>query len=193
MALFQQDSYKNCADDKDIVSCEWTRELFINSTSSALVKRIEEKYEALTGPQQGGITYIKIALDEMFNMLDIVITSLQDFFNTFARNGVAKFPNENVALLVQQINAVADRLAEAGALPQDTPLNLLTGFTKCSVPEFVGPFYSFAKHRARETTREFRQAARQCSVPEAGQVTYTFGEQSLPFAQCWQALEHPYE
>jgi len=76
----------------------------------------------------------------MFNMSDIVITSLQDFFKSFARNGVAKFPNENVALLVQQINAVADRLAEAGALPRDTPLNLMTGFTKYSVPEFVGPF-----------------------------------------------------
>jgi hypothetical protein len=140
VALFQQDSYKHCANDEDTVSCEWTRELFINSSSSALIKRIKEKYETLTGLQQGGITYIKIALNEMFTMSDIVITSLQDFFKTFAQTGVAKFPNKNVALLVQQINAVAERLAEAGALPRDTPLNLLTGFTKCSVPEFVGPF-----------------------------------------------------
>ena len=140
VALYQKDSYENCADDEDIVSCEWTKELFVNSSSPALVKRIEEKYEALDGLAQGGITYLKIALDEMFDMSDIVITSLQDFFKNFARDGVAKYPSENVALLVQQINAVAERLAEAGALPRDTPLLMLTGFAKCSVPEFVGPF-----------------------------------------------------
>ena len=35
---------------------------------------------------------------------------------------------------------MADRLEEVPALPRDTPLIILTGFTKCSMPEFVGPF-----------------------------------------------------
>ena len=35
-----------------------------------------------------------------------------------------------MALLVQKINAVAERLAEVPALPRDTPLLILTGFTK---------------------------------------------------------------
>ena len=73
-------------------------------------------------------------------MSDIVISSLQDFFKNVALDGVAKYPSENVALLAQQVNAVVERLAEAGALLRDTPLLLLTGFSKCSVPEFVGPF-----------------------------------------------------
>ena len=60
--------------------------------------------------------YLKIALDEMFTMSDVAITSLPEFFKAFARDGVAKFPNENVALLVQQINAVAERLAEVSVL-----------------------------------------------------------------------------
>ena len=40
--------------------------------------------------EQGGITYLNIALDEMFNMSDIVITLLQKFFKNFYRDGVAK-------------------------------------------------------------------------------------------------------
>ena len=45
-----------------------------------------------------------------------------------------------MALLVQQINAVAERLEELLALTRDTPPLILTRFNKCSVPEFVGPF-----------------------------------------------------
>ena len=119
---------------------KWAKELFINSTSPSLIKRIESKYDTIKGLEEGGITYLKIALDEMFDMSDIVITLLQDFFKNFARDGVAKYPSKNVAILVQQVNAVTERLAEAEALPRDMPLLLLKGFSKCSVPEFVGPF-----------------------------------------------------
>ena len=45
-----------------------------------------------------------------------------------------------MALLVQQINYVAERLAEVLALPKNTPLLILIGFTKYSVTEFVGSF-----------------------------------------------------
>ena len=45
-----------------------------------------------------------------------------------------------MALLVQQINAMAERLTEVPALPRDKALIVLTGFTKRSVPEFFGPF-----------------------------------------------------
>ena len=112
----------------------------MNSSYLALIKRAEDKYEALDGIDQGGITYLKIALDEMFNMSDVVITSLLESFNNFARDGVAKYPSEKVALLVQKINAVTERLAEVPALPRDMPLLILNGFTKCIVPEFVVPF-----------------------------------------------------
>ena len=74
----------------------------------------------------------------MFNMSDVAITLLQEFFKKFSQNGVAKYPNENVALFVHHINAEVKRLAEVSTLPRDTPLLILTEFTKCSVPEFVG-------------------------------------------------------
>ena len=73
-------------------------------------------------------------------MSDVIITLLQEFFNKFSRDGVAKYPSENVALLVQNINDVAERLSEVPALPTDTPLLVLTGFINFSVPEFFYPF-----------------------------------------------------
>ena len=45
-----------------------------------------------------------------------------------------------MALLVHNINSVAERLVEILALPRDTPLIVLTGFTRFSVLKFVGPF-----------------------------------------------------
>ena len=40
-------------------------------------------------------------------MSDIVITFIQELFKKFAQDSLAKYPSENVALLVQQINAMA--------------------------------------------------------------------------------------
>ena len=48
----------------------------------------------------------------MFNISDIVITSFQEFFKKFAQYGVAKYPSENMALLVQQINYMAKQLVK---------------------------------------------------------------------------------
>ena len=77
VAQFQRDSYENCSDDEDIISCEWTKEIFINSSYPDLIKSLEYKYEALYEIEQGGITYLNIDIDDMFNMSDAVITLLQ--------------------------------------------------------------------------------------------------------------------
>jgi hypothetical protein len=58
------------------------------------VKRIEEKYSRLFGYEQGGITNLKIALDEMLTMSNMVITLLQKFLKQFAQEGVARVPDE---------------------------------------------------------------------------------------------------
>ena len=110
------------------------------SSYADIIKRVEEKYESLGGLEKGLIAYFNIALDGMFNMSDIVITSIQEFFKNFSWDGVANYTSENMALPVQNINAVAERLAELLSLPRYTPLLILTGFTKFSVPKFVGPF-----------------------------------------------------
>ena len=49
VSQFQRHSYENCSDDEDIVSCKWTKEIFVNSSDPDLIKRVDEKYEALKG------------------------------------------------------------------------------------------------------------------------------------------------
>ena len=139
VSQLQRHSYENDNDNEDIVSCEWTKGLFVRSSDTFIINRVEDKYEALDGLKQGGITYLKIALDDMFNMSDVVITSIQEFFKKFARDGLSKYPSENLALLVQQINDVAEQAAEVPSLPRDTTFLVLTGFKKCSITKFVGP------------------------------------------------------
>ena len=72
-------------------------------------------------------------------MSDVVITLIQELFKNFARGGISKYPSKNVALIVQQINAVSNLLEEVPELPRDVPLFVLTVFTKCSVTNFFGP------------------------------------------------------
>ena len=51
------------------------------------------------------MTYIKIALDEMFTISNTVVTTLQRFFEAFAKEGIAKVPNEDVRVDTEQIIA----------------------------------------------------------------------------------------
>ena len=47
----------------------------------------------------------------MFNMSNVVITSLHDFIKNFSKDGIANIPNENISDLNQQMNYVCERLA----------------------------------------------------------------------------------
>ena len=76
----------------------------------------------------------------MLNLNNFIITLFQELFRKFTRDGVARYPSENLVLLVQQINDVAKLLGEVAALTRYTPLLSLTFFIKCIVPEFVGTF-----------------------------------------------------
>jgi hypothetical protein len=136
VCAWQRDTFDWCKDEDDLTSMEWVKEFLTNSCDINLVKRLDEKFEQLFEYEQGGITYLKLALDEMFTMSNMVITSLQKFLKQFAQEGVAKVPNEDVRLCAEQIAAVCARLAEVDALPQEVPGYILEGFTRCSVVEF---------------------------------------------------------
>ncbi len=79
------------------------KEFLTNSCDINLVKWIEEKFDDLAKYEQGRITYLKIALDEMFTMSNMVIMSLQKYLKQFAQEGIAKVPNEDVRLCTEHI------------------------------------------------------------------------------------------
>ena len=98
------------------------------------------KFDELDLYEQGGVTYIKIDLDEMFTISNTVVATLQGFFDSFAKEGMAKVPNEDVRAAMEQIIADTERLAEVSALPSESTRHVLEGFTRCSVNIFRQTF-----------------------------------------------------
>jgi hypothetical protein len=96
VCAWQRDTFDWCTDEDDLSSMEWFKEFLTNSCDINLVKRIDEKFNQLFEHEQGRITYLKIVLDEMFTMSNMVITLLQKFLKQFAQEGVARVPNEDV-------------------------------------------------------------------------------------------------
>ncbi len=121
---WQRDSF-DYACTKDLTSMEWSKFLMMNSCDVLLVDRINEKFDELDLYEQGGVTYIKIALDEMFTISNIVVTTLREFFEAFAKDGITKVPNEDVHAAMEQIIAVAERLAKVSALPSESTSHIL--------------------------------------------------------------------
>ncbi len=117
---------------------EWAKSLMMNSCDVLLVDRIDKKFDELDLYEQGGVTYIKIALDEMFTISNTVVATLQGFFEAFVKDGIAKVPNEDVHAAMEQIIVVAERLAEVSALPSECAHHILKRFTWCSVIVFSG-------------------------------------------------------
>jgi hypothetical protein len=89
----------------------------MNSCDALLIEQINKKFKDLSLFEQGGVTYIKLALDKMFTISNTVVTTLQGFFENFAKDGIAKVPNEDVRVATEQLVAVAERLAKVAALP----------------------------------------------------------------------------
>ncbi len=136
---WQQDSF-DYASLEDLTSMEWAKFLMIKSCDALLVERIDEKFEDLSLYKEGGVTYIKLALNKMFTISNTVVATLQGFFENFAKDGIAKVPNEDVRVATEQIVAVAERLAKVSALPSECTVQLLEGLTKCSITIFRQTF-----------------------------------------------------
>ncbi len=76
MCAWQRYTFDWYTDDNDLTSMEWAKELLTNSCDINLEKCIDEKFGQLYEYEQGGTTYLKIALDGMSTMSNMVVTSL---------------------------------------------------------------------------------------------------------------------
>ncbi len=92
---WQKDSF-DYASLEDLTSMELANSLMMNSCDALLIKQINKKFKDLSLFEQGGVTYIKLALDKMFTISNTVVTTLQGFFENFSKDGIAKVPNEDV-------------------------------------------------------------------------------------------------
>ena len=101
---------------------------------------LNKKFEDLSLSKQGGVTYIKLALDKMFTISNTVVATVQGFFENFAKDGIAKVPNKDVHVSMEEIIAIAERLTKVSALPSECTIQHLEGLTKCSVTLFRQTF-----------------------------------------------------
>ena len=123
-----------------MASSDWMKDLLVNSSEATLTQLVDEKYQALDSLERGGVTYLKLLLDEILCMTNDVVSSLQMFLKIFADVGLTKTAGDNVAEATAQVKAVCESLSEVNQLPQEAPTFVLQGLTKFSVPEFTGPF-----------------------------------------------------
>jgi hypothetical protein len=136
---WQQDSF-DYASLEDLTIMEWAKSLMMNSCDALLIERFDKKFKDLSLYEQGGLTYIKLALDKMFTISNTVVATLQGIFENFAKDGISKVPNEDVRAATEQIVAVADRLAEVSALPSECTVQLLEDSLSALLPFSGGLF-----------------------------------------------------
>ena len=77
----------------------------------------------------------------MFTISNTVVTTLQGFFEAISKDGIGKVPNRDVHVVMEQIVAVVEQLAKISALPTECTVQILEGFTRCSVLTFKETFH----------------------------------------------------
>ena len=118
----------------------------MKTCDGALISSIEEKYKTLERREEVRIMYLNIKFDEMFNISNVVITSLHDLIKKIFKDSITKVPNKRFSSLTQKMNAVCEELSESKALPHKPPVCVLVGINWCSVPEFIGSFELMPKN-----------------------------------------------
>jgi hypothetical protein len=121
---WQRDTFDWCTDKNNLTSTEWVKELLTNSCDVDLVKPIDKKFDCLAEYEQGGIKYLKMALDEMFTMSNVVIMSLQCYLKQFAQEGIAKVLNKDVRVCFKQLVAMCTPVWLRSTLFPRSPLVL---------------------------------------------------------------------
>ena len=97
---------------------------------------MKNSFDQLDSIKKGGATYLYLILKEMFKMSRDVVNALKTFLQNFSEKGFSRHPGENVSIMTKQLRAVCISLDEVGALPGETPLDILQGLSICSNSEF---------------------------------------------------------
>ncbi len=136
---WQRDFNGYCLDD-DHVSSVFLKDLMAASLDPELKKQVDEKYRLLDGFKKGGVSYFKLAVDQIFKMSSMAEESLKAFIKDFGSKGLAKIPHENVRTIATQMDGVAERLADSNVLRSESLTQYITGLTFCSVEPFKAVF-----------------------------------------------------
>lgn len=148
--------------DEDQISSKWLKMLLFESCTSEMRDVVMLEYGNLDQCFRGGVMFAWILCRKLFGLNRDTTAALVNFLKLFRNRGLRRYQGENVALARKELLAVCSRLCEAKELPQETPMDLLTGLTLCSVDDFRGLF----EHKLQQSRVESLEGNRHLSQVE---------------------------
>ena len=135
-ALTYQFLVNSTMPEEDRDSSKWLKVLLFESCTTEMREVVMLEYNIIENCFHGGITFAWILCNKLFGLNRDTVASLVNFLRLFRNKGLRRYQGENVALARKELLAVCSRLCEAKQLPQETPIDILTGLTLCSVDQF---------------------------------------------------------
>ncbi len=123
--------------DEDQFSSKWLKMLLYESCTTEMKEVLMLEYGNLDVCFRGGETFAWMLCNKLFGLNWNTTAALVNFLKLFWNKDLHCYQGENVALARKELLAVCSRLAEAKELPQEMPVDLLTGLTLCLVDQFV--------------------------------------------------------
>jgi hypothetical protein len=108
------------------------------------------------------VTFAWMLCNKLFGLNWDTTAALVNFLKLLRNKGLRCYQGENVALARIELLAVCSCLAEAKELPQEMPVDLLTGLTLCLVDEFKTLF----EHKLQLAKVESLEGNHHLSQPE---------------------------
>lgn len=136
---FSLNSYKSPT-SPDRISSNWIYSFLHKSCTNALLEQVEMHYNNIPKSQQGGITFAYVVLKVLFWSSRDTTASLKKYISLFKDKGLRRYKGENVVIAQKELDVVCARLDELGELSKEIPLDILEGYTLCSVPAFADVF-----------------------------------------------------
>jgi hypothetical protein len=122
--------------DEDQVSSKWLKMLVYESCTTEMKEVLMLEYGNLDVCFRGGVTFVWMLCNKVFGLNHDTTAALVNFLKLFWNKDLRCYQGENLALARKELLAVCSCLAKAKELPQETPVDLLTGLTLCFVDEF---------------------------------------------------------
>ena len=111
-----------------------------NSSTDSLSTAVEKKYDKLPLNQKGGVSYLFLILNEIFQMSCEIEEAMYKFLDIFKQNDISWYSGENVLVVSEEILGVCKRLDVVKALQEEHVMDVLSGLSICTNKQFQSMF-----------------------------------------------------
>jgi hypothetical protein len=148
--------------DEDQVSSKWLKMLLYELCTTKMKEALMLEYQNLDVCFRGGVIFAWMLCNKLFGLNRDTNAGMVNFLKLFWNKGLHCYQGENVDLAQKELLAVCSRLTETKELPQEMPVDLLTGLTLCS----VDPFKTLFEHKLQVAKAKSLEGNHHLSQPE---------------------------